>query len=492
MALPPVWLSADFQAWQFAQNTTFMDLVHGAGNATRDFLAPVRAAATKSEDVTNRLKTWYTERIAETTTPIQNLTDAAAGFVEDTWTTGVHAYMPLPEFGGFPVLRDNLIHALNSGDPNRPLFSDNMYAGGVVFMVAGGRMQVLAVAMTLSWLLGGKPDLTRQAMQQMVTESPALNDFAGKIYDMGKKVPALWDNEQREFMNVLSNSAIAKLADKGFPLSLLDDPNQALSVSPDEVVYGKQINLTVRGSGFRDSDVLEVGGTAFRDTVWVDEHMLTCVVLEEDWLFSNFAVGALPVKVLDTTGRKAPRTAGQIVIHETDVLDRVTDLAGTDVFNSWKALSVGTAVNAVVPGATGVARMAVNVLDNLGNIARDGGNIVTAGLDGVGDLVSGTLDAVADVTDQVDEAVEGTLAELGEMEMATMIIPPALGGIHQLGWALSQGLSEFAPNAPLVEEDQCVLAFFLCAGAVDVNETVASIRKFGSTFGIPGLASWGT
>lgn len=490
MALPPLWLSADFQAWEFSQNTTFLDLVAGAGNATRNFLAPVRQAATKTADVNNRLKTWYTERIDQTVQPVQELKDAAAGFIEDTWTTGVHAYLPLPDFGGFPVLRENLVRALTVVDPNRPLFSDNMYAGGVVFMVAGGRVQVLAVAMTLMWLLNGRPEFTRKAMSAVITESPALNDFVGKLYDMKEKIPALWDNEQRQFAEILDNSVIAKLIDKGFPLSLLEDPNQPLSITPEEVVYGNQVKITVRGSGFRDTDVLMVENTSFRHTKFIDENTLEVLVLEEDWLLSTWEVGTLNIKIIDTTGRKPPKAAGIMVVRETEIVNRVIDLAGTDVFDSWKALSVGTAVNALVPGATTVARAAVNVIDNLGNIVRDGGNIIQAGLDGVGDVAAGTLDAVADVTDQVDELVEDTIGELGQMSTATMIIPPAVGGIHQLQWALQQGLSEFAPNAPLIEEDQAVLALFLCAGAVDYAETVKSIKKFGQVFGIPGLAAW--
>lgn len=409
MTVKPFWLAADFQALNLpGTNQTWSGLANAAKDATSSFFQPVRDNANKARTVNNRLKSWYTEQVADRTEPIQTLADAAAGFIEDTWQTGVYAYLPMPDYGGYPYLRNAISRALSAeGDADRPQFGDAAWSGGVFLMLAGGRVQILTAMATIAMLFGGRGQTVTDSLGAIFNSSPPLQELAQEFVQLASIPEELWTKEQQDLMNWWDTSIFKDLS-------------------------------------------------------------------EGDWLSQLFA----------PPGGTTPPVTPPI-----DPFAGMDDLGTEQVFDDWKALQVGDAINALIPGATNVARQAVNILDNAGAIIGDAGNAITRGLDSVGDLVTGTLDAAAGFTDQIDDAVGGFLYELGQLTVATLVVPPMQGGSHQLKFALSQGFSENALAAPILDTDMVVGGILLVAGATSADQVKASISQVGNVFGIPALAA---
>jgi hypothetical protein len=309
-SIKPYWIAADSEALQLpGTNTTLGTLVSQAGTAVNAVFAPVAVLAAKSTSVNARLKAWYDQKLATDTSSIDAFTGAAANFLQESFATGSYVYLPFPDVGGFPYLRQSLAAALgDANDPNRPEFADTQSMGGVLLMLAGSRAQVFAFVAALAFLFGGHPDTALDALGTALIESPALQGVADAFSDMASKDASLWTREQTELHNAFTHSTFGKLVTGGFPAALF--PQAPVTVTPP-----------------------------------------------------------------------TPRTP--------TALDALANAAGGKVFGSWKALSVGAAVNSMFPGAAEVANNAIALLDGVGALASDTGNAVTKGLDVVGALATG-------------------------------------------------------------------------------------------------------
>jgi len=409
MTVKPFWLSADFQALDIpGTNVQWSGLANAAKDATSAFFQPVRDSALKARSVNNRLKAWYTDEIASRTEPTNALAQAAAGFLEDTWQTGVYAYLPMPDYGGYPYLRSTMARALSdTTDADRPQFGESAWTGGVFLMLAGGRVQILAAMATIAALMGGKGTTITDSLGAIFSGSPPLQALAQEFVELASLPEELWTKEQTDLMNWWNSSSFKDLA-------------------------------------------------------------------EGDWLSQLFA---------------SPDGTPPAVVPPVDPFSDLKEMGGDQVFDDWKAITVGEAVNELVPGAAQLAATAANILDNAGAILGDVGNAVTRGLDSVGDLVTGTLDAAAGFTDQIDDAVGGFLYDLGQLTVATLVIPPMQGGSHQFKFALSQGFSDNALAAPELDTDMIVGGILLVAGAASADQVKASLNQVGNVFGIPALAA---
>lgn len=491
MTLPPIWLTADAQALDLpGLNIPFQQLVTATGDAVRAVTDPVVDYNRRAQEAVTRVKDWYAERIDDAVAPVENLAEAAAGFLEDTWATGVHLYMPYPDFGGLPELNRALTQALSSPDPDAPRFSDEMYAGGALMVVAGGRMQVLAAAAGLLALMGGDASRIQQALMGMFTVSNPIAEVAEGAMAIVANAPATWNAQQQQFMDIFNQSHIKQFLDGGFPGSLIEDAGapQGVLAEPEQAERGKPFTVKIQVKGVGRAGVgVSAGGLAAPTVQIKGPHEIWAEFDAASWeRMAPDENGSYAVSLL------AGGQAQQVLAMEAlpgSILDRLGEsTVGGQPFAEWKALTVGSAVNAVVPGAAQMASRATQTMENLGVAARSGGNVVTAGLDAVANTVAATAQDVANFADNIDASAAGFLDELGKISVSTLLIPPGKGGIHQLNFALGQGLSAYAPNAPLVTEDQMCLGLFVVAGAGSAVEVVASLKRFGATLGIPALA----
>lgn len=438
MPLPPVWISADAQALQLPlTNQSYRDMVNATTRSLAAAAATVDANAAKSLDVSNRMKAWYAELYADKADPIKDMTDAVVNYVGDTLSSGVYMYLPVPDYGGFPAILDSLTRSLViAGDANRPKFTDDEHVAGVVLLAAGGKLQVMIALAAVVTLMGGDASQITQGIQDLMVKSGPLGAVAEIAGALVHKAQDAWDDEEKAVVSWWSGSATAK------------------------VVAGI-------GSAVQAGEKQLAG---FPQNVF-------------DAVAASIAPAIPPITLPPIPDLASPLDS---------LLGAVGAGAKEPLIGHWKAITVGTAANALVPGAAAIAKETAKAIDAVGNATKATGDALTAAMTKVTtDLAATKVDTRAK-TDDLGDIVGRHLDELAKVSVSALVIPPAKGGIHQLGWALSQGLNEGAANAPLISDDEACFAIFICGGAPDITHMTKTIRQVGQVFGIPLLANWGT
>jgi len=495
--IQPFWLSADLKNLEIGEtNQTLGNLVGTAKIAVDAFFSPVTSAAEKARDVNSRLRMWYETQITDATQPVEDLTNAAAAFLEGAWATGVYAYLPLPDSGGFSYLRQSLSRALTTaGDPNRPLFTDEMETGAVVLLIAGGPLQVFAAMSSLTLLLGGRLDQVTAALTEVLSNSASMQDVGRGFAKLATTPGGLIDSFGHELTNTWKNSTVGKLATTGFPASLINDlAATPPSIDPVSTNARQETKVMIRGSNFtRKTKILlqmnESSQTIFDSRRFRLIDAKTIELTIDGFYLENPGPRAI-IAELDN-GSRIP--VGVLTVLPENPLQRIANQVGGDaLFNSWKSISAGNSLNALIPGVNVVTSMAVNLLDNAGAIAGDTGNAVSNTAASLGSAITKGLDTVSGVTNRMGDVAASFMDDVTTLAVGTLFIPPAKGGIHQLNWGLGQGLSDFALNAPVIGEDTVVTGLLICTGAPTSAEVVASLRQVGTVFGIKELETLGT
>jgi hypothetical protein len=437
MPLPPIWISADAQALQIPLlNAPYRDLVNAATVSLNKAIVPVDANIAKSKDIAARLDIWYQQRYAAVADPVKDMADAAANYIGDTMASGVYMFVPVPDFGGFPAMVDALTRSLTvAGDANRPQFTDEELVAGVVLLAAGGRLQVLIALSAAVTLLGGDASQITAAISDLMTTSgpmAAIADIAGNLVH---KAQDAWNDEEKAVVNWWDNSAAGKV---------IAGVGSAAAVAENQL------------AGFPQN------------------------------IFDSVAASVAPIiPVIPPIPTIPTDLLG-------DAIKLATGSSGDPLIGHWKAITVGSVANSLVPGAASIATVAAKAIDQIGAVTKNTADQLTKAMTKVtNDLVADKADTAKTGAD-LGDIVGSHLNDLAKLSVSALVIPPAKGGIHQLGWALSQGLSENAVNAPTVSADEACFTIFICGGASDITKMTQTIRQVGQVFGIPLLANWGT
>jgi hypothetical protein len=453
----PFWVSANLQSIGPAGNefTHLLDATRGLLDGVK---TPLQSTATKARDVNQRLATWYNQQVQQGT-EVQALTDAAANFLDSAWTSGVHWYIMRPDFGGFGRVLDTIGRGITAPDSDlsAPDFADDAYAGGVLVLFAGPPEALFDAAIVLLLMLTGDTEAAGKALSDLLGTSPALGSVSDAFSDLVSLPEDLWDSATTRIKSAFEASPIAKIVNGDvYPLNLLKagsfniDAVTPSSVKPDEAVV-----ISVKGQGFDLQDFITVDDHP-QATAFIDENTLQCQVLP-----SQLGAGDHAVAV---THKGAKTDAGTLTVEAPTIFDALSTIGDPAMWNVWHAITVGDSLNKLVPGAGSFVDKTIATLDLIGEGAVAAQNLGQVALATTGNTIADGADRAANLIDSMDDGVADFLASILSLSASIMVIPPVQGGNHQLNYALHQGLSGFAANAPIVTDDDAVFAAFFCAG----------------------------
>jgi len=483
----PFWMSSELGRLEI-ENAPIGGLATAIEKKVAEAAKPLKLDQAKLADILERAGAWYDAQVDNTAQPIVDLLDASAGYLDDTWTTGIHLFLPYPDYGGFGYLRSALLEAMDrQTDPNRPLFSDDLYAGGILLVFAGSELTVLSAMAAVASLYGGSPQVIMEVIGELLLTSAPMAKLADGFIELANTPAQLWSQGTRALDGWYRGSVISKIASGGFPADLLaaatapPDP-----VTPSQLQEGRTANVTLRGK-FPPNLVLFYGNTGLRPYSQDTER----IEISVPGRLIKAGRGQFIGRTLDGAGNLSQERVllGEVSVSPKNPYDALPDPGDDKVFDFWRAMSVGTAVGSAFPGSISLVRMAVNAIDQAGQALTETGNMVKSSVRSIGQAANGITGKVNSLIDQVPPAAASLVSNLGTAAAATLIIPPEKGGIHQLGFALGQGLSDHALNAPDISESDVVGAVFLCAGAATTEEVYRAMRQFGQSFGITALAN---
>ena len=484
--LQPFWLSADLQSLEVS-GTQLGSLAASVQDHIDGLVAPVEENATKAKEMEARLRSWYDERLAETTQPAADVAATAASFLNDVWTSGVHVFIPYPDWGGFAYLKSALTEAIGrTSDDNRPMFGDDLYAGGILIMVAGGKVPVLSAVAAMAALFGGDAKAVIDSLGEALITSPPLASLGSAFMELAGAPGQVLSETASELQTWYDGSAFGRIAKEGFPGSIFQDRSQPPApIEPEEVPEKQSVNFTLRGKFDRYLQIKFDGAFLppyYQTTSEIRVSVPGRLLRAGERMFTGFTVDGA-----GTPG--AESSLGVVRVIAVNPLDMLGQIEKGPVFDTWRALTVGQPVGALFPGAQSLLSQTMNALDTVGQLTTDTGNAVSYGLHLAGNAITAGMGGVAGVTEDLGAAAGSLVADLTKVSASVLLVPPGKGGIHQLSFALSQGLSEYALGAPLVDDEQVVGAVFLCAGSATRDEAMASLKRFGAAFGVPALAN---
>lgn len=483
--LLPFWVSTDLQSFGPVSGP-IANLANGTSAFAATLATGITTQAAKAVDVNTRLTTWYTAQTQPVVDAVQTLTDQAANFLHDTWDSGINWYILRPSYGGFEAVTAAIAPSINNpSDPNAPRYSDDMYAGAVMLLLTGPPFTLFQAANILILLSTGRTADALTALKTLTTNSSVAGNVVTALSNLASLPEAAWNSETTQLQTLFSASPLAKLLGSDeFPMSLLHAADFSVSgINPSTVKESTSTVFTLSGNGFMPSDVVTLGAVQYPIT-YIDSQTVTITVPT-----TAVTLKTPGIKNLTITHKGVNTAAGSITVVAPSLFDELSNLSDPLYFDTWHAITTGSALNTLLPGAATFVDKTLQTLDVAGQAAVDAQSLGQSALQATGARVTSTAaKAAADLTN-IGTSASDFLTSLTDLSASVLVIPPCLGGNHELSYALGQGLNGFALNTPVVNPDDGVMAMFFCAGDPNRDIVVAAINTVASVLHI---SSWPT
>lgn len=483
--LLPFWVSTNLQNFGPAVGPV-VNLINATKTFTTTLATDLSAQATKAADLNTRLLAWYDAQTQPGAAALQDLTTSVNNYMQDVWESGIHWYILKPSYGGFAAIQEALLPGLDNPQvPDAPRFSDDMYAGGVMLVLAGPPFTLFQAANIIILLTTGRTDDAVRALQDLTADSSAAGDVMRALTDLVSLPETAWTQETTLLKNQFENSAIAKvLGGDFFPLDMLKEGAFAVdNVFPETAKVQETTTFVITGNGFLPSDTIKFGATTYA-VEYADAATISITIPGTDPFLSS--AGA---KTLQIVHKGVTSTAGTVTVLAPSVYEQLAALSDPEHYNVWHSLVIGDAITSIVPGAATFVDKVSQTLDTLGQAGVDAQRLGHTAIQSTGAALSSSASRAANDITTFSNGATDFLAELLSLSASVLIIPPALGGNHQLGYAIGQGLNGFAANSPAINDSDGVMAMFFCAGDLDRSKVVSAVNQVASVLQI---SAWPT
>lgn len=483
--LQPYWVSTNLQSFGPVSGP-FVNLVNGTRTFTQALSTDLVARGAKAATVNTRLLAWYDAQTQPAADAVADFTAHVSNYVQDVWNAGVNWYIVRPSYGGFSAITQAILPGIsNPADPNAPAYSEDMYAGGVMLVLAGPPFTLYAAANILILLSTGRTADALAALQDLTTDSSSAGSVMNALSDLAALPSTEWNAEVNQLKGLFENSAIAKvLGGNVFPLDMLKAGTFGVSgIEPASVKKSTTTTFTVSGNGFLPSDTLSFNGTVYPNT-FVSTQALDFTVNGSDQLLSSPGVKSVHIR-----NKGVDTVAGTVTVLAPGLYDDLASMSDPRAFNVWHSVTTGDILNNLIPGAATFVDKSLQTLATLGQAATEAQSLGHTALQSTGALLTTAANRAAADLATIDDSAADFLAELLSLSASVLVIPPCKGGNHELGYALSQGLNGFALNSPLVNEADGVMAMFFCAGDLDRAKVIYAINQVAALLNI---SSWPT
>jgi hypothetical protein len=495
-SLLPYWVNAPLSPLadtSSLQPSPFAQLAARSGQVIDTTAGLLTALGAQRSSVSTRMRTWYEEQIRQPT-EIEDWADAASDALTNVWDSGLFYKVLRPQYGGFPQLQRTLSRALQLPQAQgAPRFADTNHVGGLLMVFAGESEILFDAAKVLLLLMSGSVDQARTVLADTLSESAVFEPLQSALVRAGSlaytEAVAEIEVWQQEFEESAANRLLTA---ESFPFDLsLQRRPRALGFEPKGMTRSETVNLIVRAEGLRDEDQIQVGNDVFEVTITPEGHL--SVLLEPD----SLPVGTLPISI------KRGETlipVGDFVVSDKPLGQKLRELSDPELWDVWHSVTVGESLNRVLPGVSILYDATLAILDATGQIAaafNEAGQVLGSSPNLIKQALNEELTRRPDrerertrILQARSDAYAALLNEVQRLTASVLVIPPCQGGSHQLNFALQQGLSSYAANAPAVLETDGTLAVFFCAGAPDpavvrgTLNTVAQVLRLGNW---PGL-----
>lgn len=444
----------------------------------------VDSANQSAQKAFNDLAEWYSTVTKDLEVPAVNLIDAVNNLLQDAYRMGVYVYATVPDYGGYDYLKYDLEQSLkNPDDPSRPVFSEGSSMGGVVILISGTLVEIFMVSMLIAYLRGAPPSWQEMAdkiadrifayKSFLESVEGALMDSAGDINEAG-----------REIVKTFQESSIGKMAG-GF----MDWANREFDTETVTMNYLDVKFLSDLMPSDKKVDVryhLHPLPAGEQPPVRWDPHVSpgTGHVIANAPFGGKVTVDALS---RSKTGKDGKALVLKRFVIETkpakdplSELDRWTSIDPAhpeELFGRWQQVFRPAGF---IPGATRFVSDVSGALDTAGatitEVKRDADNLVETAIGETADALNSIMNRVTDLGDGVVDRLRSAIYDLTNLLKAHVLyVPPQAGGTHQFTYALEQYLSNEAPGAPFMGENDFVAAIVLAAAVpVDVNDPAAT------------------
>jgi hypothetical protein len=459
--------------------------------ATATFVAGAIAITDNSrlaaEAVNARLLSWYQSEIQPQVAAAQDLATAAANFLEDVFASGLHWYVMPPSFGGFGAVEDTVLPGLSDPTiPDAPRFSEDMYAGGILVLLTGPPYVLYEVSSLLISTLAARPATAQRALQQLSTQSAVAGPAMAALTDLAVLPQAAWSDSTTTFKNMFNATPVAQILKSAseFPQKWVQSTEvEVARLEPDAVRVRTPFTLQLFGRGFLATDRVRINNVLYTPAVADDG--------------SGMQV-ELPATALTTAGqtRVAVARAGadaawrDLTVEQPQVLETLAELSGSELygwhqFDIWapfSGLDPWKGVAQLIPGAAQIASAVTATLDAVGDPATGAAvnNFATSALRASSRSVTSTATRARTDLQRLQSGIQQLSTATAALGASVLVVPPVLGGNHQLGYALRQGLNGYALNTPLVDPDAAVAGMFICAGDTDRARVIAALNQVSS------------
>jgi hypothetical protein len=469
-------------------------LAQDAKNVATTGLPAITSLDAQRASVTSRLRAWYDEQ-QRPPTPVEQWTQSAQDALAGLWSTGLYYRVLRPQPGGFGQLQRTLSRALQpSGVADAPRFPEAHHVGGLLLVFSGQPEVLFDAAKVLLLMLSGSVPYARTALADMLLADSLMEPLEDALLRAAYLPAAQRSQEIAEWQERFETSAANRLLSEpeNFPFNLAFEAAPRIQgFSPKAVTVDQPATLVIRGVGLRETDRAQIGDRYFEVEFTPEGHMQFAVPTE------GLTPGTYPVQVR----RGATRfPVGELKVNDRPLGQQLQRLNDASTWDVWRAVTVGDSLNTLLPGVSVLYEATLTALDATGQIAAaydEAGrafgtlpNMIQQAFNEDAARRPDTTQQRQEVLQTQTEAYDALLAEIQRLTAATLVIPPCAGGNHQLNFALQQGLSSFAANAPDIQPTDGTLAVFFCAGAPDPGvvrgtlNTVAQVLKLGNW---PGL-----